>query len=224
MKHFGKRCISFVLVIIVLVFTLAGCGKILDLGYNSGESEKQDQQNQKKDPKTDVPSEGKSGKDATDNGDSKNSADTSWAGDLVKFQYHPGYSDMNGGHHYQTLAQRDGEWIIECCDQEELGEPEITTIYSVSEEDVQAFGDFLKEKHVDKLMNREDSDDFVTDYSAWSYSISFVDPTGQSKYIEVRFDQYKEYSDKDYKLIEEIYQRFESLKTNMVSQTEEYDN
>ena len=209
MKLFSRRCISFVLVVIVLVFTLPGCGKILDLGYNSGESEKQIQD----------PENPKSGEAATEK-----SVDTSWAGDLVSFQYHPGYSDMNGGHHYQTLAQRDGEWIIECCDQEELGEPEVTTIYSVSEEDVQAFGNFLKEKHVDKLMNREDSDDFVTDYSAWSYSISFVDPTGESKYIEVRFDQYKEYSDKDYKLIDEIDQKFEALKTNMVSQTEEYDD
>jgi hypothetical protein len=217
MNRFYRRYISFVLAVIVLVFTLAGCGKILDLGYNSGESEKADKQIQD-------PENPKSGEVTTDNSSEESSKDTSWAGDLVMFQYHPGYSDMNGGHHYETLGKRDGEWIIECCDQEELGEPEITTIYSVSEEDVQAFGDFLKEKHVDKLMNREDSDDFVTDYSAWSYSISFVDPTGQSKYIEVRFDQYKEYSDKDYKLIEEIYQRFESLKTNMVSQTEEYDN
>ena len=222
MKNVGKRCLSYALAVIIITLTLPGCGKILNLGGGPSNQNQQIQNN--KTPKTDNPGSAQTGNDATYASTTYNPEDLAWAGNLVMFQYHPGYNDMNGGYHYQFLASKNGEWFIECYDQEMIGEPEVTIVYSVSEDDVEAFGNYLKAIHVDQLMEREDSNDFITDYSAWSYSITFVNPTGESKYIEIRFDQYKEYSDEDYKLMKEIDKRFDALKKNEVSRTENSDD
>lgn len=225
MNNYSSRFLSYFLMVIFLMSTLSGCGKILDLGYSGQKTEGQNQQiDNNANPKTDKPEAGQTGNDATFASTTYNPEDLAWAGDLVSFQYHPGYNDMNGGYHYQFLASKNGEWFLECCDQEMIGEPEVTIIYSVSEDDVQAFGNYLKAIHVDKFMEREDSQDFITDYSAWSYSITFVNPTGESKYIEIRFDQYKEYTDADYELMKEIDNRFDALKKNEISRTEEMDD
>lgn len=222
MKNFGKRCLSYALAVIILTLNLPGCGKILNLGGDSSNQNQQIQNN--KTPKTDNPAIARTSNDATEASTEYDPEDLAWVGDLVSFQYHPGYNDMNGGYHYQFLASKNGEWLIECRDQEMIGEPEVTIIYSVSEDEVQAFGDFLKAMHVDQFMERDDSHDFITDYSAWSYSITFVNPTGESKYIEIRFDQYKEYTDEDYELMNEIDKKFDALKTNEISRTEKLDD
>ena len=130
----------------------------------------------------------------SDNGTGeKNSkpAETIETGELIEFSYYPGYSDMDGGYHGETLKKDEsGKWIVECYDKKNIDEPEITTIYSVNEKDGQDFETFLKEKNIASLMNCKDSDEFVTDYSPWSYSMIFTDPSPETgKRINVDFGQ-----------------------------------
>lgn len=145
-------------------------------------------------------------------------------GSLIELRYYPGYSDMNGGYHGECLKKDEsGKWIIECENRNSLDDPEILTVYSVDSSKQQEFEAFLKEKNVSSLMNNEESDDFVTDYSPWSYNIVYTDPSSSNnrKRIYVNFGQYKKYSDEDYELIKELGERFDSLKGEVLSETVE---
>ena len=143
-------------------------------------------------------------------------------GDFYSFTYRPGYSDMNGGYHCCELKQTEaGDWIITDDDREEIGVPEIVTTYAVSSEAVAEFAAFLKEKKVLSLENRKDSDDFVTDYSAWSISFVFVtEQDGKKNRDSHSISQYKKYYDKDYETINEIRERFKALYGDMISKEE----
>lgn len=146
-------------------------------------------------------------------------------GDFYSFIYRPGYSDMDGGYHCCELKQtEDGDWIITDTDREEIGEPEIVTTYAVSTEAVADFATFLKEKKVLSLENRKDSDEFVTDYSAWSFSFVFItEQDGIKNRDGHTISQYKQYYDKDYETINEIRERFKALYGEKLSETEQYD-
>ena len=74
------------------------------------------------------------------------------------------------------------------------------------------------------LSNRGDSDLFATDYSPWSYTLVFANPSPEDrKRVIVSFGQYKEYSDEDSELIKELSERFEALKGEVISETVESD-
>lgn len=148
-----------------------------------------------------------------------------YEGSLYSFSYRPGYSDMNGAYHSEGLKMnKDGSWIIESDDREEIGEPTVVTTYAVDAAAVFEFEAFLKEKKVLTLENRKDSDDFMTDYSSWSISFSFVhEENGEKKYEDHRIDQYKKYYDADYKIIGEIIDKFNALRGEVLSQREERD-
>ena len=165
------------------------------------------------------------GSDSGTGTESKEIAETIETGELIEFRYYPGYSDMDGGYHGETLKKdENGEWIIECRDKKSIDKPEITTIYSVNEKYEKNFEAFLKDNNVASLTNRGDSDVFATDYSPWSYSVDFTDPSSESgKRINVSFGEYKEYSDEDYKLIKKLGERFEGLKGDVLSETVESD-
>ena len=155
--------------------------------------------------------------------DSNNSGTEVQVGELMEFNYYPGYSDMDGGYHYEVLKKNDdGEWIFESDNQNSLDDPLTTTIYAVTNDDVKEFEKFLDEKGIVSLQERMDSDVFVTDYSPWSYSIVFADPSSdEGKEIWVSIGQYKEYSDEDYELLKELDQRFKELKGVVLSETVE---
>ena len=106
-------------------------------------------------------------------------------------------------------------------DREEIGEPEIVTTYAVSPEAVAEFAAFLKEKRVLSLENRKDSDEFVTDYSSWSFSFVFItEQDGKKNRDGHNISQYKKYFDKDYETINEIRERFKALYGDMISKEE----
>ena len=162
----------------------------------------------------------------SDNGtETKNNepAETIETGELIELSYYPGYSDMDGGYHGETLKKDDsGEWIVECYDKESIDEPEITTIYSVNAMEEQDFATFLKENNVASLMNCKDSDVFATDYSPWSFSVIFTNPSPENgKRVFVSFGQYKEYTDEESELIKELRERFEALKGEVISKSVE---
>ena len=147
-------------------------------------------------------------------------------GDLRSFVYHPGYGDMDGGYHVNSLEKDErGEWMIISRNRDSFGEPDIVTVYAVSPEDVHSFEAFLKEKKISSLADRRDSDFFVTDYSPWYYSVTFDSLSeGDSKHESYDIYEYKEYSDKDRKLIDEMRIRFNDLKGKVISETVETED
>ena len=141
-------------------------------------------------------------------------------GELKSFSYSPGYGDMNGASHHERLSKDDaGEWIIESSDRDSFEEPMTITLYAVSEDAVKEFESFIKDKNVLSLMNRKDSDEFITDYSSWSYIFDFDNTSiGGSKWDYYTISQYKQYSKADYELLKKLDQQFEALHGDIISQ------
>jgi hypothetical protein len=130
---------------------------------------------------------------------------------------------MNGTSIHETLRKNEnGEWIIERRAREDFESPMIVTTYSVTDEDVKDFADFIIDNNVCGLENRPDSDLFITDYSAWDYGIEFDNSSiGGEKWEKYSIWEYKEYSDEDLALLEELDKKFEDLHYNKISETEE---
>ena len=143
-------------------------------------------------------------------------------GTLQEFIYSPGYSDMSGGGHSETLQKNEaGDWVIISYDREMYSDPLTITTYAVSGDAVEQFEAFLKEHKVPALFDRKDSDLFATDYSPWSLSMEFVDDSGQWR--SYTLSEYKEYSDQDDELIREVKAQFAGLHGENLSQVEEED-
>ena len=148
------------------------------------------------------------------------------AGYLIEFSYHPGYSDMDGGYHSEKLQKNEnGDWVITAYDRNNFEEPEIVTIYAVSEENVKEFETFVKEKNVLALKDRSESDLFVTDYRPWGYSFIFNNASvGGEKRVDYSFSQYQNYSDRDMELMKALDDKFDAMHGEILSQgpVEEY--
>ena len=146
-------------------------------------------------------------------------------GELKSFSYSPGYGDMNGASHNERLRKNDaGDWTIESRDRETHEEPFTVTVYAVSEEGVKEFEAFIKNKNILSLLNRKDSDDFITDYSSWSYTFDFDNTAvGGTKWDYYTISQYKQYSKADYELLKELDQQFEALHGEIISQETEQE-
>ena len=147
-------------------------------------------------------------------------------GELTEFRVNPGYGDMDGGYHCMTLKKDESdEWVIVSEDRDTYSAPTIITTYAVTEDGVSSFAGFLKDNNVLSLMNRKDSDDFIYDYHAWSYNLIYDNTSiGGSSYETYTISQYKEYSDKDYDLLNEIDNRFDDLRGEVISEVTERDD
>lgn len=138
---------------------------------------------------------------------------------LRRLEYSPGYGDMRGERHYESLEKTDnGDWVIVSSDREYFDAPTVTTTYEVSAEAVAQFEIFLTKNKILSLAERKDSKDFITDYSPWSYCI-VLDDGACGEYCTIR--QYKRYSKKDYKLLNELRERFQSLRGRKISEITE---
>ncbi len=140
-----------------------------------------------------------------------------------EFRYSPGYSDMRGARHHEELKKdENGAWIIVCYDREDFQEPEKVTTYAVSEENALQFAAFLEERNFISLSKRKDSDLFVTDYSPWDYNIIYERTDENLRRFErnvyYTISEYKKYSDKDYKLLKEVNERFKALRGEKISE------
>lgn len=155
----------------------------------------------------------------------KNAPADDFAGELVSFRYHPGYSDMRGGYHDESLEKNDnGDWVIVSTNQESLDAPTIVTTYAVSPDDAAAFETFMKENDIPSLENRKDSDVFATDYRPWGYTIVFDHSSaGGSKNQSYSISEYKEYSERDRELLAELGKQFDELYGNVISEVTEND-
>ncbi len=147
-------------------------------------------------------------------------------GKLIGFQFSPGYSDMEGGYHNESLEKNeDGEWVIVSRDRETHSEPETVTVYAVSEEALKDFEAFIIDNNIVKLERRKDSDLFMTDYSPWRYSITFDDSSvGGDGYKIYNIEEYTNYSNRDYDLIKKMSEKFKDLHGEVISQTTEGDD
>ena len=127
--------------------------------------------------------------------------------------YRPGYSDMRGGHHESALRKdKDGCWSYVCRDRENFRAPEVTTVYKVSAEAVEQLEEFISEKKIISLKDRPKSDLFVTDYSPWRWSIDYETTSfGKPELHYCSIDEFKEYSEYDSALLDELYERFTAL-------------
>lgn len=148
-----------------------------------------------------------------------------YEGTLLEFNHSPGYGDESGAIHDECLRQnKSGEWIIECRDLECIGEPMIVTTYKVSSDDVLAFEAFLKESGILDLQDRPESDEFMTDYRPWNYSMTFkVSSDDGRKRDYCSFSQYMQYSDADRALIKELNEHFEALRGKLISKKKKKD-
>ena len=141
--------------------------------------------------------------------------------ELISFDYSPGYSDMNGALHHESLHKNDnGDWIIESRDREIISEPVKITTYAVSLEDVIRFDTFLREKDFVSLENREESNDYWLDHSPWNYTIKLAVSDSEGEHGERHsIGQYQQFSEEDFVLMNEVDQLFLDIHGEKLSET-----
>ena len=146
-------------------------------------------------------------------------------GELLEFRFSPGYGDMAGGYHNEDLSRdENGQWVIVSKDRTVFSDPTTVTTYAVSEEAVRDFISFIAEEKVLELVDRKESDLFITDYSPWSFTFVFRS-TSEKDIRPKRFyiTEYREYSKKDSSLIKAMEQRFRATRGEVLSETTEED-
>ncbi|MBR6321973.1 MAG: hypothetical protein IKR59_03805 [Lachnospiraceae bacterium] len=141
-------------------------------------------------------------------------------GTFLEMDYTPGYGDMNGASHREYLDQdKEGKWTIVSNDREDFESPWTVTTYAVSDEALKEFEAFVKEKNVPALADRKDSEEFITDYTAWNFVFYFDNTSvGGEKQVRYSIEEYKVYSDSDTALLKELRERFKALHGEILSQ------
>lgn len=141
-------------------------------------------------------------------------------GNLISFSYSPGYSDMNGASHVETLKYDDSlGWVYVEEDRESIEELTYVVIYSVDPNDVDKFEQFIKESGFLELEKRPEVDAYVLDYSPWNYRVIFDNSSfGGSRREGYHISEYQEYKKADKKLIDKTDMMFHSLKGEKISE------
>ena len=145
---------------------------------------------------------------------------------IRRISYNPGYGDMLGGYHEETLRKdKDGSWTYVCCDREDYRAPTVVTVYGVADEAVERLEKFISEKGILSLENRLKSDLFMTDYRQWSWNIDCETTSlGNVKQVYCCIEEYKRYSKYDYHILNELRERFSALRGEIISKTTEENN
>lgn len=148
------------------------------------------------------------------------------AGKLVSFSYSPGYSDLEGAYHCDTLERNgEGNWVIICRDCDSIEEPVCVTTCSVSDADALHFEQFIKKRRLASLSKRLKSPVFLTDYSPWSVEMVFdCTESGGSRKVRIRMDQYRIYTRRDLKLLDETTDMFYSILGDVLSVDDGYED
>lgn len=147
------------------------------------------------------------------------------AGHLRSFSYSPGYCDMTGESHSSELKKNDaGEWVFICRDRDVHSDPFTILTYSVSSGSASEFEEYIKKINFISLSKRLKSNEFVTDYSPWHFTVVFdCSEIGGSSYDDYGISQYRVYSPMDQKLMKEVKERFYALKGELISEATEDD-
>lgn len=139
--------------------------------------------------------------------------------ELEYYDHRAGTNTMIGGGSYDTVREIDDRWVIQSFYCEAAGEPMTVTTYAVLVDKLIAFDEFIREKDVVSLEQRGDSNNFVTDYSPWEYAICFKKASPDDERRSMFYlDEYKEYSDEDYALLEELDKKFEEMKGSVLGE------
>lgn len=140
---------------------------------------------------------------------------------ILSINYRPGYGDMLGEYHEASLRKdRDGKWTYICCDRENHRAPKVTKVYTVEDEAVERFEDFLSKKGVLSLGDRSESNLFATDYSPWSWYIDYEEKSfGKIRQRFCNIEEYREYSTNDYKLLNTLCDQFTALRGEKITET-----
>ena len=97
----------------------------------------------------------------------------------------------------------------------------MTTVYKVSAEAVEQLEEFISEKKIISLKDRPKSDLFVTDYSPWRWSIDYETTSfGKPKLHCCSIDEFKEYSNSDSALLDDLYERFTALRDEKAAEAD----
>ncbi|WP_026511817.1 hypothetical protein [Butyrivibrio sp. LC3010] len=142
---------------------------------------------------------------------------------LMGYEHAKGSSSMAGDCHFEMLMKdKEGIWTITTYERDSYEEPVIATTYSVRAAKLIEFDAFIKESGVLELAEREDSNDFITDYTPWYYTIRIDDQTtGDNNSARYNIEEYKEYSDEDYDLLKELDEKFSDLYGKKISEKKE---
>lgn len=128
---------------------------------------------------------------------------------LSEIYYRPGYNDMSGEGHENTLRCKEEKWTLRSIDRSPVTFKETETTYAVDAAAVAELESFIVENNICDLSQRENSGLFITDYTPWSFTIVFG-KVGSRK--TCTFGEYLDYSDRDNELIGELRKRLEALK------------
>ncbi|MBQ7161446.1 MAG: hypothetical protein IJR90_07040 [Clostridia bacterium] len=141
---------------------------------------------------------------------------------LREFSYSPGYSDMRGAYHEQTLKKDEsGRWVIICSDREYYNAPTVVKTYLAAEDGMEGFEALVKSRKVLSLSRRAKSRMFLTDYSPEEYYILLEkDPDGKGDLKDYRITQYKRFFKRDFRSLELLRETFEALKGQKISEEE----
>ena len=142
---------------------------------------------------------------------------------LHRLSYSPGYGDMLGQYESSTLQKTpDGGWILACTRRERHDLPKVTATYAVDHRAVAELAAYIVENGILSLEKRPQSNLFVTDYHPWGWYMDY-DATifGKRERKYWRIEEYQRYSTRDYKLLNELRQRFEALRGEKLSETTE---
>ncbi|MCR5509769.1 MAG: hypothetical protein K6F54_02245 [Lachnospiraceae bacterium] len=160
---------------------------------------------------------GKAGMDAAE------SAEVAEIIDLIQYDFYPGCNTMAGDWGYETLRRdTDGRWGIVSYKRDGISAPLVITTYAVEKDDLIRFDAFLKERDILSLEEREESNDFMTDYNPWSYVITLKDPATGDRDIH-KLEEYRVYSQDDYSAIKEMDQLFADIHGKVLSRETEED-
>ena len=140
---------------------------------------------------------------------------------IYRICYSPGYCDMMGGGHGIYIDRDDsGKIIYTSRDREDHASPESITTYDVPPEALSQLEEFIQKNRVLSLAKRPASDLFITDYSPWSISIDYEKATfGKVRRYYLNIGEYKKYSERDNRTINELIRRITSLRGEKLSET-----
>ena len=142
---------------------------------------------------------------------------------LHRLSYSPGYGDMLGQYESSTLRKTpDGGWTLACTRREHHDLPKVTATYAVDHRAVAELAAYIVENRILSLEKRPQSNLFVTDYHPWCWYMDYDATTfGKRERKYWRIEEHQLYSTRDYKLLNELRQRFEALRGEKLSETTE---
>ena len=139
-------------------------------------------------------------------------------GELEAIHYSPGYGDMDGEYHSETVRRdENGDVVYVIKDRESFNEPAVTRTYDMPEDALTRLEDIIREYDLTDLENRRKSERLVTDYSPWSYQFVFEKDN-------VRLTEFRRYKKKDLEHLKELMDTAHAMRGELISTEKEGDD